>query len=61
MMEEMIVWWRWLMRDLVKRSFLPLLLLVKDVEGVLHRYEPCSLPVDVLPASFGTLGCSLPS
>jgi hypothetical protein len=49
-------------RDLVMRwSFMPLLLLEKGIEGVLHPYEPRSLPIDVLPASFGALDCSLPS
>jgi hypothetical protein len=49
-------------RDLVMRwSFMPLLLLAKGIEGVLHPYEPRSLPIDVLPASFGALDCSLPS
>jgi hypothetical protein len=40
-------------------SFLPLLM--EDVQVVLHLYEPHSLPVDVLPISFGALNCSLPS
>jgi hypothetical protein len=67
LMRELIVrrgwWWRrwWLMRDLVERSFVPLLLLMEDTEGVLHLCEPRSLPVDVLPSSFGALNCGLPS
>jgi hypothetical protein len=39
----------------------PLLLVTKDTEGVLHLYEPRSLPVDVVPAHFGTLNYDLPS
>jgi hypothetical protein len=39
----------------------PLLLVTKDTEGVLHLYEPRSLPVDVVPARFGTLNYDLPS
>jgi hypothetical protein len=40
---------------------MPLLLLTEDTDGVLHLYEPCSLPVDVLPVSFDALNCDLPS
>jgi hypothetical protein len=35
-------------------SFVPLISLAEDIEGVLHLREPHSLAVDVLPASFGT-------
>jgi hypothetical protein len=49
------------MRDLVERSFTPLLLLTEDTEGVLHLCEPRSLPVDDLPVSFSALNCGLPS
>jgi hypothetical protein len=56
-------WWGWwLMMDLVMQwSFMPLLSMAEYIEGVLHLYEPRSLPVDVLPASFNALVCSLPS
>jgi hypothetical protein len=49
------------MRNLVERSFVPLLLLTEDTEGVLHLYEPRSLPIDALPVSFGALNYGLPS
>jgi hypothetical protein len=50
------------MRDLVMQwSFVPLLSLMEDIEGVLHLCEPRPLPVDVLPMRFGTVYCSLPS
>jgi hypothetical protein len=55
-----VVGW-WLMVDLAKYSFLPLLSLTENIEGVLHLYEPRSLPIDILPASFSALDCSLPS
>jgi hypothetical protein len=75
LLEEMVLWWMWwLMRDLIVRRgwwwwrwwlmmdlIERLLLLVKDIEGILHLYEPCSFPVDVLPVSFGALKRSLPS
>jgi hypothetical protein len=35
-------------------SFVPLISLAEDIEGVLHLCEPRSLAVDVLPTSFGT-------
>jgi hypothetical protein len=37
LMRDLIMrWWRWwLMRDLIQRSFLSLLLLTENVEGVL--------------------------
>jgi hypothetical protein len=40
-------------------SFLPLL--TEDVQVVLHLYEPCSLPVDILHVSFNALNCNMPS
>jgi hypothetical protein len=49
------------MVDLVKRSFLPLLSLMENIEGVLHLCEPRSLPIDVLPMSFSALDCNLRS
>jgi hypothetical protein len=39
---------------------LSLLLLVKDVDGVLQFYKPCSLFVNVLFVSFGALSDCLP-
>jgi hypothetical protein len=67
LMRELIVrrgwWWQrwWLMRDLVEQSFVPLLLLIEDTEGVLYLCEPRSLPIDVLPVRFSTMNCGLPS
>jgi hypothetical protein len=50
----------WLVRDLVMRcSFMPLL--AEDVQVVLLFYEPLSLPIDGLSASFGALHCGRPS
>jgi hypothetical protein len=49
------------MGDLIERSFMTLVLLTEDIEGVFHLCEPRSLPVDVLLVSFGVLNCSLPS
>jgi hypothetical protein len=49
------------MVDLVEWSFLPLLLLVKNVKGILHFCESRSLSVEVLSTSFGTLDYGLPS
>jgi hypothetical protein len=40
-------------------GFVPLL--ADNVPVVLHFCEPRQLPVDVLPASFSVLHCSLPS
>jgi hypothetical protein len=40
---------------------LSLLLLVKDVNGILQFYEPCPLSVKVLYVSFGVLSDCLPS
>jgi hypothetical protein len=40
------------MVDLVKRSFLPMLSLTKNIEGGLHICKFRSLPVGVLPTSF---------
>jgi hypothetical protein len=39
---------------------LPLLLLVKDLNGVLELYESFSFSIDVLPFGFGMLSCCLP-
>jgi hypothetical protein len=49
------------MRNLIERSLMLMLLLMKNIKSVLHLCEPCSLLVDVLLASFSTLNCSLPS
>jgi hypothetical protein len=46
---------------LFEQRLLPLLLLTKDVDGVLEFRKPCSISVDVLPSSFDTLSCCLPS
>jgi hypothetical protein len=48
-------------RDLVRQSFLSLLLLTENNEGVLQLGEPRSLSVDVLPTGLGALDCSLSS
>jgi hypothetical protein len=45
---------------LLKWRLLPLLLLVEDLDIVLELYKPCSLPVNVLHSSFGTLSYYLP-
>jgi hypothetical protein len=42
-------------------SFMPLFSLTENIEGVLHFCEPRSLPIDILPMSFGSLECSMPS
>jgi hypothetical protein len=47
--------------DLIERSFMPMLLLTKNIKSVLHLCEPCSLLVDVLSMSFDMLDCSRPS
>jgi hypothetical protein len=61
----MSAWWEWvdvvLMLPLDQRWLLSLLLLVKDVDGVLQFCEPCSLSVNVLSMSFGALSDCLPS
>jgi hypothetical protein len=55
-------WWRWwLVRDLIQRSFLSLLLLTENVEGVFLLDEPCSLSIDVLPMGLDVLDCSMSS
>jgi hypothetical protein len=41
------------------RKLLPLLLLEKDLDGVLELCEPCPFFVDMLPCGFGTLSCYL--
>jgi hypothetical protein len=52
-------WSRWidieLMMQLVEQRLLPLLLLAKDVDGVLQLWEPCSLSIYVLSLGFDTL------
>jgi hypothetical protein len=62
---DMSVWWEWvdvaLTLPLSQRWLLSLLLLVKDVDGVLQFCEPCPLSVNVLSASFDALSDCLPS
>jgi hypothetical protein len=51
-----IIQWGW-----VEVGLLMLLLLSKDIDGVLQLREPCSLPIDMLPPSFDTLSdCLVP-
>jgi hypothetical protein len=45
---------------LLKRRFLPLVLLVKDVDCLLKLCESCSFSFNVLPPCFGPLGHCLP-
>jgi hypothetical protein len=52
--------WFW-ERDLIEQSFAPLLLLMENVESVLHLCEPRSASIDVLPMSYDTLDCGLSS
>jgi hypothetical protein len=53
---DSVVWRVW-----VGVGLLALLLLAENINGVLQFCEPCSLPIDVLPSSFGTLGdCLVP-
>jgi hypothetical protein len=64
LMRDLVKWWWWSrewMGDLIERSFMPILPLMKTIKHVLHLCEAHSLPVDVLPVSFNTLDCSLPS
>jgi hypothetical protein len=49
----------WWVRDLIEWSLVPMLQLTKNIEGVMHLYEPCLLPIDVLPTSFCTLNYSM--
>jgi hypothetical protein len=64
---NVVVWWwrRWVgikrMLHLIKRRFLSLFLLMKDVDGVLQFYEPCPILVDVLPSGLSTLSRYLSS
>jgi hypothetical protein len=61
--EDVIVGWRWrrwLIRNLVVQ-WSSVSLLAEDFKVVLHLCEPHSLSTDVLPASFSTLHCDLPS
>jgi hypothetical protein len=44
----------------LERRLLPLLLLVKDLNGVLELRESCSFSVNVLSFGFDTLRCCLP-
>jgi hypothetical protein len=75
--EEIVVWWGWLVADLIRQwwwgvgvglmmdmvewGFLSLPLLVKDINSILQLCEPRPLSVDMLLASLGALDCSLPS
>jgi hypothetical protein len=38
---------------------LPLLLLVDDIDIILEFFKLCLLPINVMPSSFGPLGCCL--
>jgi hypothetical protein len=62
---EVSVWWERvdvvLMLPLNQLWLLSLLLLAKDIDGILQFCEPCSLPINVLPMSFGMLSDFLPS
>jgi hypothetical protein len=62
---DTLVWWRYIGAGLVLPLahwwLLSLLLLVKDVGGILQLCEPCLLSVSVLPMSFGMLSDCLPS
>jgi hypothetical protein len=62
---DMSVWWEWvdvvLMLPLNQRHILSLLLLVKDVDGILQFCEPCPLSANVLSVSFGALSNCLHS
>jgi hypothetical protein len=49
------------MLPLAQCRLLPLLLLAKNVDGILQLYEPRPLSVDVLLVSFGALSNGLPS
>jgi hypothetical protein len=42
-----------------ERRLLPLLLLAKDLDGVLELHESCPFSIDVLPSGFGTLSCCM--
>jgi hypothetical protein len=61
----MSVWWERvdviLVLPLNQRWLLSLLLLVKDIDGLLQFCEPCPLPVNVLSASFDVLSDCLAS
>jgi hypothetical protein len=48
-------------RDLIQQSFLSLLLMTENVEGVLYLGEPCSLSIDVLHAGLDASDYSLSS
>jgi hypothetical protein len=62
---DMSVWWEWvdgvLMLPLNHWWLLSLLLLAKDVDGILQFYEPCSFSDNVLSMSFSALSDYLPS
>jgi hypothetical protein len=49
-----------LVMQLSEHRCLPLLLLVRDLDGVLELSKSCHLHVNVLPSGFGTLSCCLP-
>jgi hypothetical protein len=62
------MWRRWgwvvgvvLLMQLFEQRLLPLLLLVKDLDGVLELFESCPFSVNVLPSGFITLSYCLPS
>jgi hypothetical protein len=60
LVRDLVMRWWW-MRDLIEWSLMPMLMLTKNIKSVLHLCKPYLFSVDVRPASFGTLNCSLPS
>jgi hypothetical protein len=65
---NLVVWWRWwrwigfqLMVRLIEWRLLPLILLGKDLDGVLELCEAHSLSVYVLHSSLIVLSCGLPA
>jgi hypothetical protein len=63
LVRDLVVRWRrwWLVRDLIQRSFLSLLLLTENGEGVLYLSELRSLSVNVLLVGLDVLDCNLSS
>jgi hypothetical protein len=62
---NVVVWRRWVgvevLLPLIRRRFLPLLLLVEDVNGILQFCQPRMLSIDVLSLSFSALSDFLSS
>jgi hypothetical protein len=46
---------------LFERRLLTLFLLAKDIKNTLELHKSCPFSVNVLPSSFGTLSCYVPS